>query len=645
MSSRPYLALAVLAIAAALWQPSASGQVLKDEAALVGSATSTPRSRGFQVTQAGRYELRLVDLDLPAPSSSLQAMVTRGDEKIVAIGAEGQVSFDASAGNYQVQVAGLSSAAAPGSFSVRVASLADNSIVIDYSDTVIQPQAALPPGQAVWQTQVQVAIAGNYRITLDDLDFPAALTGADLLLVRDGQQAARVSLASPVADFAAVPGSYDLLAVAQAAGTVAAGLVGIRIVNLGDATAVYDVSQPIGSLGSPQQVTLPSSSAYSLAVADLLFPSALASAQTAIVSGSKLLAQATAANSSTFSAVAGSVSLYSLPVAASADGVGSMSVDLLRGIERVKFAVYPATPPPATSTGITLSVADVVIAASGGYRATLTDFDFPAALTEIQLAVFQGGGELGRRTGSGSLELQAAAEPLIMLVAARPGPAGSGLYGLQLSSVPGGALAFETTNATGANLERRVIDVAVAGSYDVRITDLQFPIAFGELSAALTRGTQRIGFVFSGGSFSFNASPGSYFLNLVTRVDPVVRFATYGLKIAATPPAPTVNLSSDSAAVASGGSTTLTWSSTGATACVASGQWTGGRALSGTQTVGPISVDSTFTLTCNGPGGSTTKAVTVNLRSPNSGGGGASDLPVALGLLLLALRCRRRTRY
>jgi hypothetical protein len=288
-------------------------------------------------------------------------------------------------------------------------------------------------------------------------------------------------------------------------------------------------------------------------------------------------------------------------------------------------------------------VADVVIAASGGYRATLTDFEFPAALAEMQLGVFQGGRELGRRSGSGSLELQAATEPLVMLVAARPAAAGSGLYGLQLSSVPGDVQVFETTNATGASLERRVIDVAAAGSYDVRLTDLQFPVGFAELSAALTRGTQRVGFVFGGGSFSFNAAAGSYFLNLITRVDPVARFATYGLEIASTPPAPTVDLSSNSSAVASGGSTSLTWSSTGATACVASGQWTGTRALSGTETVGPISVDSTYTLTCNGPGGSTARSVTVTLRAPG-GGGGTTDLAVVLGLLLLALRFGRRTR-
>jgi len=76
---------------------------------------------------------------------------------------------------------------------------------------------------------------------------------------------------------------------------------------------------------------------------------------------------------------------------------------------------------------------------------------------------------------------------------------------------------------------------------------------------------------------------------------------------------PAVNLSANPATIASGGSSTLTWSSTNATSCTASGGWTGAKATSGTATVSPTST-ATYTLTCTGTGGtgSASQIVTVS---------------------------------
>jgi hypothetical protein len=84
-----------------------------------------------------------------------------------------------------------------------------------------------------------------------------------------------------------------------------------------------------------------------------------------------------------------------------------------------------------------------------------------------------------------------------------------------------------------------------------------------------------------------------------------------------TPPAsgtaPTVNLTPSPMSVVSGGSTTLTWTSTNATSCVASGGWTGNKGTNGNMTIGSITAATAFTLTCNGAGGagSATANVTV----------------------------------
>ena len=82
--------------------------------------------------------------------------------------------------------------------------------------------------------------------------------------------------------------------------------------------------------------------------------------------------------------------------------------------------------------------------------------------------------------------------------------------------------------------------------------------------------------------------------------------------------APSVTISSDPSIVASGGSTTITWSSTNATACTASGAWSGTEPVSGTHGTGALTADTTYTLNCTGPGGSTQQSTTVTMSVPTA---------------------------
>lgn len=77
-------------------------------------------------------------------------------------------------------------------------------------------------------------------------------------------------------------------------------------------------------------------------------------------------------------------------------------------------------------------------------------------------------------------------------------------------------------------------------------------------------------------------------------------------------PAPTVNFAASPTAITSGQSSTLSWSSTNATSCVASGGWSGTKAVSGTEVVSPTAT-TIFTLSCTGSGGTSAKQVTVTV--------------------------------
>ena len=75
---------------------------------------------------------------------------------------------------------------------------------------------------------------------------------------------------------------------------------------------------------------------------------------------------------------------------------------------------------------------------------------------------------------------------------------------------------------------------------------------------------------------------------------------------------PTATLVANPTVVASGGTSTLTWSSTNATACTAWGGWSGAKGASGTQSTGALSATTSYSLSCSGAGG-TSSVVTATV--------------------------------
>jgi serine protease len=116
--------------------------------------------------------------------------------------------------------------------------------------------------------------------------------------------------------------------------------------------------------------------------------------------------------------------------------------------------------------------------------------------------------------------------------------------------------------------------------------------------------------------------------------------------------APTATLSASPMSVTTGQASTLTWASTNATGCMASGAWLGSKAPSGSQSTGALAASSTYAITCNGPGGaSSTRSVTVTVTAApmggggGGGGGGSLGLWPLLGLGILLASTRRPVRH
>ncbi len=78
---------------------------------------------------------------------------------------------------------------------------------------------------------------------------------------------------------------------------------------------------------------------------------------------------------------------------------------------------------------------------------------------------------------------------------------------------------------------------------------------------------------------------------------------------------PTVNLIANPTSVQYNGNSTLTWTSTNANSCYATGGWTGTKTTNGSYSLGGLTTTKTYTITCSGNGGTASDSVSVYVTS------------------------------
>jgi MYXO-CTERM domain-containing protein len=283
--------------------------------------------------------------------------------------------------------------------------------------------------------------------------------------------------------------------------------------------------------------------------------------------------------------------------------------------------------------------------AAGTYQAAVADLQFPSQLTALAFAVAQDGVILKQSPAAATLNVDANAHNVVLLVSAQPPSSGStsanGLFDVNLQSTGASPkLVFDKTQSVsgGASLfDSQTLMLGVSGGFDASLADLKFPDAFDDLALVVSRGSQVLGKIYGAGKFSFAATPGAYQLTFVATPAASQQFGLYSFAIVFSPP--TVNLSASASTVAVGDTVQLSWSATDATSCTASGgSWTGSKATSQSSEAVVVTATTTYMLSCTGAGGTVPKSVTVTAtpKTSSSGSGGGSMDPAFL-LLAAAL--------
>ena len=249
----------------------------------------------------------------------------------------------------------------------------------------------------------------------------------------------------------------------------------------------------------------------------------------------------------------------------------------------VSFAATPTNVSDGGTARLSWSSTDALrCQASGGWSgAQASEGSFTTGpLTTSQTYVLSCAGLGGTTTVQAPVEVAAAPPPVTP-----PSAAVTSLTASPTSIAAGGSstLTWSATNASSC-------------------------IASGAWSGAkATHGTQTVGPLNANSSFALMCT-GSGGSNSATATV-IVRQPTA---------APTVSFAASPLSVSSGGSSTLTWSSSNATSCVASGDWTGTKAVSGSNSTGALTAGKTYTLACTGAGGTVTRSASVSIAAPGA---------------------------
>ncbi len=607
---------------------------------LAAATTGVPVEHTLNITSAGTYTVTLTDLGAAltpaAPLASVKLAVSGSDALVGSplVGAGTLTLPNLTPGTYQLHVVGTPGNVA-GSGPIGIVVNGPGNAQLDaFADVIALPSKALPNGEAVLDDSFGVSTTGTYTVTLTDLKLPQSLSTLTLLLIAQGSSTPVATLpngGSYTASVALTAGvTYRLFAVGEAQASVNAGLY-TAVVTDGGGAVVRGDAVPVGATTAVGSPTLAAGS-DTFTLTDLNYPAALSQVAGVLVLAGQPVAQLTGAGSQNFTAAAGTYQVYAAGTAA-ASGMGSYVAQVTsQGGGTPLFGVAQGV---SGASGVTPYSFAGNIASAGAYTVTDTDFQFPAAFTSLTLAVVQGNAVVGTPlAAAGSDTVTLAPGPVTLVAFAHPS-SNEGLFGAELAPQGGGTATLAVTQGVGALFVARQINIVAAGSYVVTASDLGFPANFMDYDTAVTQGTTRLGYIYGGGSFNITATPGTYFLNFIAQPTGSDQAGTYALKVASAPPAPTVTLSTDHSSVSSGSTVDVIWSSTNATSCTASGAWSGAQATSGTKTSAALSANSTFTLACTGPGGTTTKSVSVTVTS-SSGGGGSLD-PVLLLAVLMAL--------
>ena len=640
----------VLAGLLALTQVAFANLPLQVTDIVAGDGQAEPVVVAVTVPALAEYRVSLTDFGVagsavpPATGVSFVLVSDADASTLLTATQAGDVSGNVAAGSYRALLAVVPDATAGrASIGLRLEPVAGGAALIDRVDVFSTLEPAANP--TALDLEFTIPANGDYTFELTDLAFPDILSGLQAIAIRRSDSSVLGTVAGSGSITLNGLVANELIGVSVVAtrdDVSARSIVGYRLAGAGGGAVVDSALVELGDFSEVRSVDVPASPTGTPLTLTVTNFGALADLVVAAIDPATNQATVQAGNGSV--PLAGTGAAQTLRIAAAAGATGGVGVRVSDAASATVFEDVVALEPAATVDGFAIVESSFTVAADGDITVNVRDFAFPQSFASVDVAVVRDGAIVASNGAFGSFTFAATTgDYFVTAIAQTTNPADSGLIGVAITDAAGASL-LETSAAAGGDIRR--FDVAVTGPARavVVLTDLDFPAAFTQLSAVVTQGTDLVGTLLGGGTFEFDVVPGTYQLNVIARPSPVAGFSAFAATVDEQAPQPTVSLATSATSVPTGNSVTLTWSSTDATSCTASGAWVGSRDTSGTETITNVTANRTFTLTCDGPGG--TDAVSVNVsvtaaQSVSGGGGPMSPWWLLASVALLARRPRR----
>jgi hypothetical protein len=361
-----------------------------------------------------------------------------------------------------------------------------------------------------------IAASQDLVVTLTDLQVPAALSTATVVVTQGGAMVGNATLAAP-ATTALLPipgavGQYTLRVFGAPNASYSVGTFTVCVAPKSNASACIQSASIAGNISLPSasadptvstvslNLTVLTAGTYTVTFADDQFPAALNVAPNlALFQGSSPVSLGIQSGAK----VNLSPGIYTLLAIAQADqsaqaGLYGIAITGPAGVVPLLNSTFPvglmgaAAEPNNTSTqSLTLSV---------------TDFAFPAALTGATALVSAGATNLGKASSGGSAGFAAPSGVLQVWTFAAAG-AGAGTYEVDLASSTTHLLQAGYGVNSGTSLAFAFVTSALdAGSYQANVNDFQFPVALQGLQFAVAQSGVILGKKTAVGTLSFTAA-------------------------------------------------------------------------------------------------------------------------------------------
>jgi hypothetical protein len=398
----------------------------------------------FEIAQAGTYQVKLNDRSFPAALSAVDLLLVRADGGDAPVTLSGPctaqagctVSFTAAAGSYDlIVVATASGSDQAGLYSIAISG--GPLAAVAYAST--QPVGRLP-----LPTSIELPASGAYTLAATDHAIPAALSTLRLRLIKGADLLATLDVAgaTPASSAFTVPaaGAAQLFVFSRAP-TGAGGGTGVFSIGVSQGTqAVYrdlrtlpaGYDSTVGAGGYRFAFTAPSAANYLFRLRDLAFPFAFSQLRAVIVQNGVVVQNVTTVNSET------TVPLVNGPAFLAVLGIpATATANSLMGLSLVPQAGGTALLDQAQGVGPLFATRVVNIPAAGSYDLSINDLQFPAAFTELAVAVTRGPELIGQVFGSDRIRFTAQAGAHSINLLARPdATAQYATWGFQLADSP-----------------------------------------------------------------------------------------------------------------------------------------------------------------------------------------------------------------